>query len=102
MEFPDIGPAMPELWLAVAAMALLLIGVFRGDGGTRGVLWLSVAALAVTGWLIWQRADLSVVTFSGLFITDRFAAFAKILILVGSALTLILSLAYLARERLER
>jgi NADH-quinone oxidoreductase subunit N len=101
-EFLDINPAMAEVWLAVAAMLLLLNGVMRGDGATRAVLWLSVAALAVAAWMVWSAADTSAVTFSGMFIADRFGAFAKVLILAGSALALILSIEYLKRERLER
>ena len=38
-----ISPALPEIVLACAAMALLLIGVFRGEGSTRLVSWLAVA-----------------------------------------------------------
>ena len=42
---PDLMPALPEIVLAGAAMALLLLGVFRGEGSSRLVSWLSVAAL---------------------------------------------------------
>ena len=40
---PDLAPALPEIILAVVAMALLMLGVFRGDGSTRTVSWLAVA-----------------------------------------------------------
>ncbi len=102
IEFPDISPALAELWLAIAAMVLLLVGVVRGDKSTGAVLWLSVAALAVATWIVWSDADTSAITFSGLFVADRFASFAKILVLLGSALALVLSLEFLERERLER
>ncbi len=40
----NLTPALPEIVLACAAMALLLLGVFRGEGSTRLVSWLAVAA----------------------------------------------------------
>ena len=45
---PDLMPALPEIVLACAAMALLLLGVFRGEGSTRLVSWLAVLALLAT------------------------------------------------------
>ena len=46
--FPAISPALPEIVLVCAAMALLLVGVFRGEGSTRLVSWLAVVVLLVT------------------------------------------------------
>lgn len=65
VEFPDINPAIAELWLALAAMALLLVGVLRGDSATRSVLWLGVLTLAVAAWLVWSNTDVSAVTSRG-------------------------------------
>ncbi|HSK39239.1 MAG TPA: NADH-quinone oxidoreductase subunit NuoN [Arenibaculum sp.] len=101
-EFPDLMPALPEIFLALAAMALLMLGVFRGDGSTRLVCWLSVAALGaaalmVLGWGV-ERA----VTFNGLFVMDRFAVFMKMLVLIGSALSVILAMGYIEREQMRR
>ena len=101
MELPDLSPANAEIWLAVASMALLILGVFLGDRGSRVVTWASVSALVVAGWIVWQGADVQM-TFAGMFVADRFGAFAKVLILAGSALSLVLSLGYLAREKLAR
>ena len=100
--FPDIAPAAAELWLAIAAMALLVFGVVRGDSSTRAVLWMAVATLVFAAWIVWARADFAGTTFSGLFVADRFGAFAKILVLLGSAFSLVLALDYLERERLGR
>ena len=43
----DIYPVLPELFLAVAAMALLMYGVFRGDKSTGSCSWLAVSVLRV-------------------------------------------------------
>jgi NADH-quinone oxidoreductase subunit N len=100
--FPDLTPALPEIFLAVAAMALLMVGAFRGDGATRPVAWMSVAALAVAAFLVLGLGDARTVTFNGLFVMDAFGTFMKVLVLIGSAMTLILSLTYIEREDMRR
>ncbi|WP_207478834.1 NADH-quinone oxidoreductase subunit NuoN [Arenibaculum pallidiluteum] len=101
-QVPNLIPALPEIFLAVAAMALLMLGVFRGDGSTRLVSWLSVAALVVAGGLVLAVGGPREVTLSGLFVMDRFGVFMKLLVLLGSALTLILSMTYVEREQMSR
>ena len=46
-DFPLLRPALPELFLAIAGMALLLYGVFRGDKAMRTVAWLTVFSLVI-------------------------------------------------------
>ena len=99
---PDLTPALPEAVLAVAAMALLMLGVFRGDGSARTVSWLAVAAMAAAGVLVITGPSDGVVTFAGMFVVDRFAVFMKVLVLIGSALALVMSFAYLRDEGMER
>ena len=102
VSFPDLMPALPELFLAIAAMALLLIGVFLGEKSTRIVAALAVLSFIVTGVLLIMGPDGRVVTFSGMFVTDGFAVFMKILVLIGSSLALILSLDYIEQEGMSR
>ncbi len=45
-------PVLPELVLAVGAMALLMLGAFRGPQTTQLVTGIAVVLLAVTGALI--------------------------------------------------
>lgn len=99
---PALAPAYPELWLALSAMALLMFGVFRGDGSTRAVSWLAVLALLVAIALVAVQPADSIATFGGLFVADGFGRFAKVLILLGSAFAIVLSLGYNRYERMER
>jgi len=101
-EFPDLVPALPEIFLACAGMALLMVGVFRGEGSTRLVSWLAVAAFAVTAVLLVAVTDGRSVTFNGLFVADGFGLYMKLLVLVGSALAVIVSQDYLEREDMAR
>ncbi|KRQ09387.1 NADH-quinone oxidoreductase subunit N [Bradyrhizobium sp. USDA 4524] len=101
MSFSSAGyqlqPVLPELVLAVGAMVLLMIGAYRGQGTTRLVTALAICLLVLTGVLeLWLPAG-KLVTFGGSFIVDDFARFLKVLALIASAATLILSTEYLSQ-----
>ncbi|MDB5572916.1 MAG: NADH-quinone oxidoreductase subunit, partial [Tardiphaga sp.] len=88
-------PILPELVLAAGAMVLLMLGAFRGPQATGLVTTLAVVLLIVTGGLIVTLPAGKLVTFGGSFIVDDFARFLKILALIGSGVTLILSTEFL-------
>ncbi|HEX5321976.1 MAG TPA: NADH-quinone oxidoreductase subunit N, partial [Stellaceae bacterium] len=99
---PDLASALPELVLVCSAMALLLIGVFRGEGSSRLVSWLSVLVLIVT-LVLAARAGLDRhVSFYGMFITDPFAAFMKALVLLGSAVTIVMGVRFFEEHKIAR
>lgn len=92
-------PVVPELVLAIGAMALLMLGAFRGEQTTPMVTSIAVILLVVTGLLelFWLPAG-KLATFNGSFIVDDYARFLKILALIGSGVTLILSRSFLAEQ----
>jgi NADH-quinone oxidoreductase subunit N len=100
MSFESAGyqllPVLPELVLAVGAMVLLMLGAYRGQQATTLVTVLAVCLLIVTGVLELTLPAGKLTTFGGSFIVDGFARFLKILALIGSAATLILSSEFLA------
>src|SRR5215475_14687441 len=100
MNFQSAGyqllPVLPELVLAGGAMLLLMLGAYRGEGTTRTVTTLSTLLLVLTGVLELMLPAGKLTTFGGSFIVDDFARFLKILALIGSAATLILSSEYLS------
>ena len=98
----DLIAILPELFLAIAGMALLMLGVFRGASSTALVLNLSVVALAIAGALILVPERTAQSAFSGLFIVDVFGDFMKILVLIGSALTMAMSLRFIEQEQMAR
>jgi NADH-quinone oxidoreductase subunit N len=89
---------LPELVLAIGAMALLMLGAFRGQQTTQLVTGLAIALLAITGALIFWLPAGKLTTFGGSFIVDDFARFLKVLALIGSGTALILSRGYLAEQ----
>ena len=92
----QLQPVLPELVLAVGAMALLMLGAFRGAGATRLVNAAAVCLLILTGVLELLLPGGKLVTFGGGFIVDDFARFLKILALIGSIATLVLSTEFLS------
>jgi NADH-quinone oxidoreductase subunit N len=100
MSFVTAGyqllPVMPELVLAVGAMALLMLGAYRGEGTTAAVSGRAICLLIATGVLELLLPAGKLVTFGGSFIVDDFARFMKIVALIGSVATLVLSAEFLA------
>jgi NADH-quinone oxidoreductase subunit N len=101
MTFESAGyqllPVLPELVLAAGAMVLLMLGAYRGGLQTTSlVTGLAVCLLVLTGVLELLLPAGKLTTFGGSFIVDDFARFLKILALIGSAATLILSTEFLA------
>ncbi len=95
-------PALPEIFLAVAAMILLMLGVFQGDGRTRILSWFAVLVLAFTLVLVLGGPARPNFAFGDIFIVDRFTRFMKVLVLIGSSLAIIMSLGYIEREKIAR
>jgi NADH-quinone oxidoreductase subunit N len=87
---------MPEIVLALGAMALLMLGAYRGQGSTALVTGLAVCLLVLTGVLELTLPAGKLTTFGGSFIVDDFARFLKILALIGSVATLVLSREFLS------
>jgi len=97
----DLLVLLPELLVAAGAMALLLGGVIAGDRATAIVSWLSVLLLATAGFIVLTHAD-GRSAFHGAFIVDGFSRFAKLLILVGSALCILIAKEFYAIDRASR
>jgi NADH-quinone oxidoreductase subunit N len=91
-------PALPELTLAVGAMALLMIGAFRGTAVTGLVTGLAIFLLVIAGALVLWLPPGRLETFAGGFIVDDFARYMKLLALAGSAVTLLFATEYLADQ----
>ena len=108
-DVPSLIPALPELFLACAAMALLMLGVFHKNDtdearlqGSRLVSNLSVGTLVLTLLLLATVPQGRILAFSGLFVADSFAMFFKILLLIASGLAILLSKDYAERQHMAR
>ncbi|MGA8382197.1 MAG: proton-conducting transporter membrane subunit, partial [Stellaceae bacterium] len=102
LAFSDLSPALPEMVLAASAMALLLVGAFRGEGSTRLVSWLAIVALIAVLALAFAGGSERRVGFYGMFVTDAFALFMKSLVLTGSAVAILMSIRYNEEQGIGR
>ncbi len=98
----DYATAAPEIFLALAAMALLMLGVFRGDQSTRLLCWLAVASFAIALLIVLQAPAERSVAFAGMYVADSFTAFVKAMVLIASAAGLIMSMGYIRDEGMAR
>ncbi|NWG46668.1 MAG: NADH-quinone oxidoreductase subunit NuoN [Alphaproteobacteria bacterium] len=103
----DLAVMLPEIFLALGIMALLIFGVFRGDRATGFVSSLGVVLLVAVGYFVYQVTDWGAdadarAAFGGSIVVDRFGSFLKLLVLTGGALALIMSQRYLRTERMAR
>lgn len=101
LQHADAVAALPEIVLAVLAMVLLMLGVFRkgdtSDTVTIGALVSLglVAALVLTGS---GREE----AFGGAFVVETFGRVMKIFTLFGSAVAIALSVSFMKRDRSAR
>jgi NADH-quinone oxidoreductase subunit N len=88
----------PELILAVGAMALLMLGAFRGERVANVADGIAIALLIAAGVLVALMPDGKPAALGGSFVIDDFARFLKVLAIVGSAATILMSFDYSKRQ----
>lgn len=97
----DLVVALPEIFLSIVAMVLLVFGALASKKKdaviTIPIVWMAVAALFITAMMLVGLPWVGRSAFSGGFILDEFAGFAKVLIMLGLAASLILAKQYLAQ-----
>ncbi len=90
----------PELLITVGALALLMIGAFAGERANTLVTGLSVALLlAALALVVLFPQDGHV--FGRAFVSDPFSRFMKVLTLVGSVVTLVMSVGFAKAEKFD-
>ncbi|MBA4219395.1 MAG: NADH-quinone oxidoreductase subunit NuoN [Methylobacterium sp.] len=94
---PAFGPALPEIVMALGAIAMVLYGAIQGERSTR-TLEIAALALFALALVLVLRGEGKVVTFNGAFIADGFGRFMKVLTLIGAAAAIVLSADFLRRD----
>ncbi len=97
----DLLVMLPELILAAGAMALLLIGAVCGEKSAPEIGWGAIICLVLAGAAtLMEPAQAS--AFHDAFIADGFSRFAKLLILGGSAFSILLADEFFSDIKLSR
>jgi NADH-quinone oxidoreductase subunit N len=87
----SLQATMPELVLSIGAMALMLVAAWGGQRSTRMVSWTAVAVLIGAGISLAGPASYAGVVFDGLYRADAFAVFAKVLIYIAAAVSIVVA-----------
>ena len=84
----DIAILAPEIILAVFAMVGLLAAVYTSKDGLASLLvWATAGLLAVIGLYIGFTGEGTQEAFNGMYISDGFSRFAKVVILPSAPIT---------------
>jgi NADH-quinone oxidoreductase subunit N len=94
----NMTPILPEIFLSVLAMALLLINVFMPGGQKSYLAYVSFIGVVVTAVLVGAGWGSHIESFSGSVVLDNFATFFKMIFLVAAGLTVLISDSYMERE----
>ncbi len=102
-DLPVMMPALPEIFLAVASMVLMMVGAFSPEKRAfRTVMLLSLASLAAAAVLVLIPGRGTQLAFGGLFLVDDYAVYMKLLVLAGSFLAIVMSLGFVKREDMAK
>jgi NADH-quinone oxidoreductase subunit N len=93
---PSLAPLYPEIFLLIAASAILLIDMFLSDKNRYLTYLLSLATLAGCAALTWCdfQAGLTVFTFNDMFVSDPMGHVLKLMSYLACALTFVYARRY--------
>ena len=101
MTATDFSIVLPEVVLAVYAMAALLFGAYSDRPGMARLLtWTTAALMVVLAFWISVKGGGDRSAFGGMFLDDPFARFAKVAVLLSAAAVLTMSESTMARRGL--
>ena len=99
----DLIVALPEVLLALFAMAALMAGAYGGqDRLALPLLWVTAGAFVVMAIVIGAGSKETATAFGGMFTADAFAQFSKMIILLSAAVVLVMGQNYLSTRDLMR
>ena len=96
ISYPNLGPVIPELFLTALALILLITDLFAERKGFLAAL--SIVGVAGVGL---SMVGSSGTTFGGMFISDDYSFFFKLIFLVNAILSVLISVKYIAIERVN-
>ncbi|MGF1476912.1 MAG: NADH-quinone oxidoreductase subunit NuoN [Geminicoccaceae bacterium] len=99
----NLPAAAPEIFLALVALVLMILGAFRDDAeNARLITFIAVGALIIAAIMPMALDRGPAVTFDGHYIVDGFSSFMKCLVAIAAAAGLAISSSYFERIGLER
>lgn len=102
-SFDLIFVLMPETFLALSALGLLLYGALSGPAAYMRIVFATVVCLFVALFILVFGSDAGKISAGhGLVIVDQFSIFMKILVILGAGAGIFLSIDFNRRESIEK
>jgi len=98
----NLIPILPELFIAMTGMGLLIVGVTYGNESTPVISWAAVVGLCIAAFMLLGLSWEKQIILNGMFVFDHFAGFMKLLIIIGLITAIALSVRYLEEEQMSR
>ncbi|MCF3935128.1 NADH-quinone oxidoreductase subunit NuoN [Acuticoccus sp. M5D2P5] len=99
--FPNLVPVLPEIILAVVAIILLIAGAFTDEEAVPTLNLLAIFAMIGAIVAVCTLSGGSS-TFDGAFQFDNFARYLKVLVLIGGAVSIMMSMSYARFQSFSR
>lgn len=96
LQLPDLTLVMPEILLTVSALIILIADLFIKRKETLAL----IGILSLTGVLLMPGGS-SGSTFGGMFVSDSYSTFFKLIFLLNAILTVLISVRYIVIENVN-
>ncbi|MGD0283145.1 MAG: NADH-quinone oxidoreductase subunit N [Dissulfurispiraceae bacterium] len=96
IPIPNLAPLMPEIIVSSAAMLLIILDLVFKDKGTLAF----IGALAAAATLYMMPSSYGI-TFGGMFVSDSYSMYFKLIFIINLLLTMLLSIRYMQRQKAE-
>ncbi|GGY43054.1 NADH-quinone oxidoreductase subunit NuoN [Parvularcula lutaonensis] len=100
--FVDVQLLLPELFLAISAMAVLMAGVFLKAERTRELTFLGALLLVIAAVLVPNPDPAAASGFDDAFRADVFSLSGRIAVFLAAAVALLISTGFFRQEKLLR
>ena len=95
-QLPDISPVRPELTMTAVALIVLLVDLLVRQKEVLALL--SIAGVAVVAYTL---TGTSGTTFGGMFVSDGYSTFFKLIFFVNVVLSVLISIKYIVIEKVN-
>jgi NADH-quinone oxidoreductase subunit N len=96
-RFPDLHPLTPELAMTALALIVLLLDLL-----VRKKEVLALVSMAGAIFVAWTLKGSSGTTFGGMFVSDGYSTFFKLIFMINVILSVLISIKYIAVEKVNR
>jgi NADH-quinone oxidoreductase subunit N len=94
----SLSLTLPEAILSTSALILMLVAAWGEDRSARLITWLAIASLVLAAVFIPGYHGGRALGFHGLFVSDAFATFSKVVIYAGAAASLVAASGWFTRD----